>query len=119
MVSSKQRFGNAWKDSIPETISSNEGLDQESGTADCDCPTQHPYSSKNSSPPLQEPSTSKKYIVKADAVVELLVRALSSACDSLTYATDIAIPTVSDYEDFTMPTKPDITTLKVKSTDKM
>ena len=68
---------------------------------------------------LQEPSTSKKYIVKADEVVELLVRAASSACDSLTYATDIAIPTVSDYEDFTMPTKPDITTLKVKSTDKM
>ena len=68
---------------------------------------------------LQEPSTSKKYIVKADAVVELLVRAASSACDSLTYATDIAIPTVSDYEDFTMPTKPDITTLKVKATDKM
>ena len=68
---------------------------------------------------LQEPSTLKKYIVKADEVVELLVRAASSACDSLTYATDIAIPTVSDYEDFTMPTKPDITTLKVKSTDKM
>ena len=68
---------------------------------------------------LQEPSTSKKYIVKADEVVELLVRAASSACNSLTYATDIAIPTVSDYEDFTMPTKPDITTLKVKSTDKM
>ena len=67
----------------------------------------------------QEPSTLKKYIVKVDAVVELLVRAASSACDSLTYATDIAIPTVSDYEDFTMPTKPDITTLKVKSTDKM
>ena len=42
-----------------------------------------------------------------------------ATCDSLTYATDIAIPTVSDYEDFTMPTKPDITTLKVKSTDKM
>ena len=68
---------------------------------------------------LQEPSKSKKYIVKADAVVELLVRAASSACDSLTYATDIAIPTVSDYEDFTMPTKPDIATLKVKATDKM
>jgi hypothetical protein len=32
---------------------------------------------------LQEPSTSKKYVVKADAVVELLVRAASSdACDS-------------------------------------
>ena len=61
----------------------------------------------------------KKYIVKADEVVELLVRAVSSACNSLTYATDIAIPTVSDYEDFTMPTKPDITTLKVKGTDKM
>ena len=45
-------------------------------------------------------------------------RAASSAC-TLTYATDIAIPTVSDYEVFTMPTKPDITTLKVKSTDKM
>ena len=68
---------------------------------------------------LQEPSTSKKYIVKADAVVELLVRAASSACNSLTYATDIAIPTASDYEDFTVPTKPDITTLKVKATDKM
>ena len=52
-------------------------------------------------------------------MVELLVRAASFACNSLTYATDIAIPTVSDYEDFTMPTKPDITTLKVKSTDKM
>ena len=67
---------------------------------------------------LQEPSTSKKYI-KVDEVVELLVRAASSACNSSTYATDIAIPTVSDYEDFTMPTKPDITTLKVKATDKL
>jgi hypothetical protein len=68
---------------------------------------------------LQEPSTSKKYIVKVDTVVELLVRAARSACASLTYATDIAIPTVSDYEDFNMPTKPDIATLKVKGTDKM
>ena len=68
---------------------------------------------------LQEPSTSKKYVVKVDAAVELLVRAESTACDSLTYATDIEIPTASDYADFTMPSKPDIATLKVKGTDKM
>jgi len=68
---------------------------------------------------LQEPSTSKKYVVKVDSAVELLVRAESSACDSLTYATDIELPTESDYEAFTMPTKPDIATLTVKETDKM
>ena len=51
-------------------------------------------------------------------MVELLVQPQAPG-NSLTYATDIAIPTVSDYEVFTMPTKPDITTLKVKSTDKM
>ena len=67
---------------------------------------------------LQEPSTSKKYVVKVDSAVELLVRAESSACDSLTYATDIELPTESDYEAFTMPTKPDIATLTVKETDK-
>ena len=68
---------------------------------------------------LEEPSTSKKYIIKLDAAVELLVRANNAACGSLTYATDIAIPTVSDYEDFTMPTKPDMANLKVKGTDKL
>jgi len=68
---------------------------------------------------LQEPSTSKKYVVKVDAAVELLVRAEPAACNSLTYATDIEIPTASDYADFTMPSKPDIATLKVKGTDKM
>jgi len=68
---------------------------------------------------LQEPSTSKKYVVKVDSAVELLARAESSACDSLTYATDIELPKEEDYNPFTMPTKPDIATLKVKGTDKM
>ena len=63
--------------------------------------------------------TNRKAVRHISGEIPRLGATYAAACGSLTYATDIAIPTVSDYEDFTMPTKPDMANLKVKGTDKL
>ena len=54
----------------------------------------------------EDPSTQKKYVVKAvEAAVEncLLLKDEASACDDVSYRTDMSIPQASDFPDFTKP----------------
>ena len=69
---------------------------------------------------LEDPSTSppSKYVLKLSEGVELLQRANASQCASMSFDDAIQLPEASAFVDFVMPTKPNATTLMVKSTDK-
>ena len=68
---------------------------------------------------FKQPSTGDRYVLKLESGVEMLAPADASACSGLSYDTSITVPTVADYTAFTMPTKPSMTGLSVKGTDKV
>ena len=68
---------------------------------------------------FKQPSTGDRYVLKLESGVEMLAPADASACSGMSYDTSITVPTVADYTAFTMPTKPSMTGLSVKGTDKV
>ena len=68
---------------------------------------------------FKQPSTGDRYVLKLESGVEMLTPADASACSGMSYDTSITVPTVADYTAFTMPTKPSMTGLSVKGTDKV
>jgi len=68
---------------------------------------------------FKQPSTGDRYVLKLEIGVEMLAPADASACSGMSYDTSITVPTVADYTAFTMPTKPSMTGLSVKGTDKV
>ena len=68
---------------------------------------------------FKQPSTGDRYVLKLESGVEMLTPIDASACSGMSYDTSITVPTVADYTAFTMPTKPSMTGLGVKGTDKV
>ena len=68
---------------------------------------------------FKQPSTGDRYVLKLESGVEMLTPTDASACSGMSYDTSITVPTVADYTAFTMPTKPSMTGLSVKGTDKV
>lgn len=68
---------------------------------------------------FKQSSTGDRYVLKLESGVEMLAPADASACSGMSYDTSITVPTVADYAAFTMPTKPSMAGLSVKSTDKV
>ena len=68
---------------------------------------------------FKQPSTGDRYVLKLESGVEMLAPADASACSGMSYDTSITVPTAADYTAFTMPTKPSMTGLSVKGTDKV
>ncbi len=68
---------------------------------------------------FKQPSTGDRYVLKLESGVEMLTPIDASACSGMSYDTSITVPTVADYTAFTMPTKPSMTGLSVKGTDKV
>jgi len=68
---------------------------------------------------FRDPVKDKKFVLKLESGVELLERVALEECSAMEYDMTLTLPTIDLYEDFTMPTKPDIKNLTVLSDDKL
>ena len=55
---------------------------------------------------FEQPSTGNRFVLKLEGGVEMLTADSSTACSAISYDATIAVPTITSYTAFTMPTKP-------------
>ena len=67
---------------------------------------------------FEQPSTGNRFVLKLEGGVEMLTADSSTACNAISYDASITVPTNTSYTAFTMPTKPTMSGLQVKGSDR-